>query len=87
MGSDVVLSMQDFFWIGLLMPNLNLNIIVFIPKVLGAYSLGDFCSITLANFQFKTITNILRNMLAQITMRIISVNHRGFIRDRTFLNL
>lgn len=74
--------MQDFFRTGLLMPNLNFNIIVLIAKVSGADSLGDFRLIALANFQYKIITKTLADRLAQITTRIVSVNQRGFIRDR-----
>lgn len=74
--------MQDFFQTGLLMPNLNFNIIVLIAKVLEADSLGDFRLIALANFQYKIITKTLADRLAQITTRIVSVNQRGFIRDR-----
>lgn len=82
MGEDVVHSVQDFFRTGVLLPNLNSNILIHIPKVPGADSLGDFRSITLANFQFKIVTKILADRLAHITMRIVSVNQQGFIRDR-----
>jgi len=44
--------------------------------------MGDYRPIALANFQFKVITKILRDWLAIITVRIISIEQRGFIRDR-----
>jgi len=43
--------------------------------------MGDYRPIALANFQFKVITKILADRLAPITMRIISIEQRGFIRD------
>ena len=57
-GVDVVNSVQDFFYTGTLIPNINANILVLIPKVPGAASMGDFRPIALANFQFKIITKI-----------------------------
>lgn len=81
MGFDVILSMQDFFRTGLLMPNLNSNILVLIPKVFGRDFLSDFRLIALPNLRFKIITKILAKRLTQITTRIISINQRGFVRD------
>jgi hypothetical protein len=44
--------------------------------------MGDFRPIALANFQLKIITKIIADRLTSITMRIISIEHRGFIRER-----
>lgn len=79
---DVIQSVQDFFITGVLAPNLNSNLIVLIPKVSGAQVMGDFRPIALTNFQFKIITKILADRFSLITMRIISLEQRGFIRDR-----
>lgn len=79
---DVVQSVQEFFLNGSLPPNINSNMIVLIPKVSGAQTIGEFRPIALANFQFKIVTKILADRLAIITMRIISPEQRGFIRDR-----
>ncbi|XP_024632876.1 uncharacterized protein [Medicago truncatula] len=81
-GVDVVSSVQQFFYTGHLIPNLNANILVLLPKVPGAASMGDFRPIALANFQFKVITKILADRLALICMCIISPQQRGFVRDR-----
>ena len=48
----------------------------------GAQVMGDFRPIALTNFQFKIITKILADRLCLITMRIISIEQRDFIRDR-----
>jgi len=84
MDGDTVLGTSDAIeslLLHYLLPNLNLNIIVLIPKVKGAMSMSDFRPITLSNFQFKIITKILAEKLASITSWIISPNQRGFIRD------
>jgi len=81
-GRDVEHSVQDFFQGGLMPNNINSNLIVLIPKVPGENSMGDYRPIALANFQFKIITKILADRLAYITSRIISIEQRGFVRDR-----
>jgi hypothetical protein len=81
-GGDVVHSVQEFFLGGTLPPNFNSNLIVLIPKTQGAGCMGDFRPIALANFQFKIVTKIVADRLAVITSRIISIEQRGFIRDR-----
>ena len=81
-GVDVVSSVQEFFCTGILIPNINANILVLSPKVPGVASMGDFRPIALANFQFKVITKILADRLTLIGMRIISPQQRGFVRNR-----
>ena len=81
-SADLVSSVQEFFYTGVLIPNINSNILVLIPKVPGAATMGDFRPIALANFQFKIVTKILADRLALICMRIISPEQRGFVRDR-----
>lgn len=44
--------------------------------------MGDYRPIALANFKFKIVTKILADRLASITPRIISIEQRGFVRDR-----
>jgi len=55
---------------------------VLIPKVPGASSMGDYRPIALANFLFKIVTKIVADRLAGITTRIISMEQRGYVRDR-----
>ena len=81
-AADVVSSVQEFFCTGVIIPNLNSNVLVLIPKVPGAATMADFRPIALANFQFKIITKILADRLAIICMRIISPQQRGFVQDR-----
>ena len=81
-ATDIVCSVQEFFYTGVLAPNMNANIIVLIPKISGASSIGDFRPIALANFQFKIVTKIIAERMAIICMQIISPQQRGFVRDR-----
>lgn len=81
-GNDVVKSTQYFFTHNYIMPNLNSNLIILIPKIVGANKLDNFRPIALANFQFKIITKILADRLGVIASRIISIHQRGFIPGR-----
>jgi len=81
-GSDVVKSTQYFFTHQYIMPNLNSNLLILIPKVAGGDKLDNFRPIALANFQFKIITKILADRLGPIAAKIISVHQRGFIPGR-----
>jgi len=81
-GEDVVKSTQYFFMHNYIMPNLNSNLLILIPKVPGANKLDNVRPIALANFQFKIITKILVDRLGLIAARIIFVHQRGIIPGR-----
>lgn len=81
MGNDAVLSVQETFQSGVLPTNFNANILVLIPKVPCVTCLGDYRPIALANFQFKVVAKILAHRLAIISMRIVSINQMGFLRE------
>jgi hypothetical protein len=80
-GNDVIQSVQEFFITDVLPDNFNNNLIVLVLKVSGPRVMGDYRPISLVNFQFKVIFKILADRLVPITMRIISIEQRGFIRD------
>ncbi|XP_019437071.1 PREDICTED: uncharacterized protein LOC109343269 [Lupinus angustifolius] len=67
---------------GWILPNLNSNNIVLIPKFSGVDKIEDFRPIALVDFQFKIITKVLAYRLAIIAPKIISNQQRGFIKDR-----
>ncbi|XP_019425135.1 PREDICTED: uncharacterized protein LOC109334017 [Lupinus angustifolius] len=86
------LNMENDFWKeksrinwhmnGWLLPNMNSNSVILIPKSPNADKIEDFRPIALANFQFKIITKVLADRLSLIASRIISPQQKGFIRDR-----
>lgn len=64
--------MLQFFKQGWLLPNLNSNLVVLVPKVLNADRIESYRPIALANFQFKIIAKILADRRAFIAPRIVS---------------
>lgn len=81
-SQDVVMSTQHFFKHNYIMPNLNSNLLILIPKIVGADNLDNFRPIALANFQFKLITKILADRMGMIASKIISIQQKGFIPGR-----
>ncbi|XP_019431129.1 PREDICTED: uncharacterized protein LOC109338368 [Lupinus angustifolius] len=77
-SSDEIKVLQQ----GWILPNLNSNSVVLIPKFPGALRIEDFRPIALANFQLKIITKVMVDRLALIAPKVISIQQRGFIRDR-----
>ncbi|XP_019452189.1 PREDICTED: uncharacterized protein LOC109354244 [Lupinus angustifolius] len=81
-GKGTRALIMRFFTQGWILPNLNSNNLVLIPKFPSADKIEDFRPIALANFQFKVITKVLADRLAKIAPTIISQHQRGFIKDR-----
>lgn len=71
---DVFNSVSQFFLQGWLLPNLNVNLVVPIPKFPGVDTIENYCPIALANFQFKIITKVMADCLALIAPKILSEN-------------
>lgn len=85
-GRDVFNAVTQFFRRGWILPNMNANNVVLIPKVANADFIGQYRPISLANYQFKIITKVIAARLAKIAPKIISVNQRGFISGRSILD-
>ncbi|CAL0326169.1 unnamed protein product [Lupinus luteus] len=81
-ANDVCNSVMQFFTQSWILPNLNSNSVVLVPKFPGADRIEDFRPIALANFQFKIITKVLADRLALIAPKIVSSQQRGFIKGR-----
>ncbi|KAK3195513.1 hypothetical protein Dsin_026823 [Dipteronia sinensis] len=80
--ADIVTAVQEFFSLGKLLPNLNSNFIVLIPKVTDALSVDQYRPIVLENFLFKVITKIIASRLGDVAAIIISPNQFGFVKGR-----
>lgn len=65
-GHDVFNSVSQFFKKGWMLPNLNSNTVVLVPKTPNADSSSPFRPISLANYQFKIITKIMADMLCSL---------------------
>ncbi|MCH87787.1 RNA-directed DNA polymerase (Reverse transcriptase) [Trifolium medium] len=79
---DVSMAVMEFFSSGCLMPNMNANTLVLIPKSPDADTIDKYCPIAMANFKFKIISKIIADRLARIMPNIISKQQRGFIQGR-----
>ncbi|KAL6204731.1 hypothetical protein ACLB2K_021998 [Fragaria x ananassa] len=71
-GWNVVACVRQFFLQNWLLPNINCNFLVPLPKVQDAHEITQFRPIALANFLFKIIPKILASRLGPIAARIIS---------------
>lgn len=74
---DVHRSVMQFFADSWLLPNLNSNLVVLIPKFKGADKIEDFRPIVLANYQFKIISKVLPDRLTTIAPKTVSSQQRG----------
>ena len=78
-GTDVV---QQFFKQNWVLPEMNSNVVSFIPEIQGVDSIKDYRPFIVANFKFKIISKILAYRLALVAARIISPNQYGFVQGR-----
>lgn len=81
-SKDVFGLVLQFFTQGWFLPSLNSNVVVLVPKFPEADTIANYRPIALANFQFKIITKVLADRLAQVAPKIISDNQCGFLRER-----
>lgn len=82
-GFDVYNSVKQFFEHGWLLPNLNSNLVVLIPKDQGADTVDKIRPIAMANFQFKIISKVLADRLAVLAPNLMSHNQCGFVKGRS----
>lgn len=81
-GEDIHWFVLQSFKDGQLLPNVNSNLVVLIPKVQGEDFIDLSSPIALAYFNFQIITKNLVDHLTIIAPKIISSQQLGFIRDR-----
>lgn len=80
---NVYNSVLQFFPQSLLLPNMISNLVALIAKHPGAGSIDMYRPIALANYQFKIITKVMADRLANVAPKILSENQRGFIKGRS----
>jgi hypothetical protein len=59
---DVVNVVTEFFTTSCLMPNFNANTLILIPKIPNADAIEQYRPIALANFKFKIISSVSRQV-------------------------
>lgn len=82
-GTDVVSAVQEFFWNGRLLKDLNTTAIVLIPKHPEACKLGDYRPISCCNLIYKIISKIIANRLKPLLQVCISPNQDAFLKGRS----
>ncbi|XP_019423071.1 PREDICTED: uncharacterized protein LOC109332543 [Lupinus angustifolius] len=80
---DVCNSISQFFTNSWIMPNLNSNTVILIPKSAFTERIEDFRPIALANFQFKIITKVLAYRESLISNIIVSPKQKRFLKGRS----
>ena len=85
-GQNVFIATLQFFKQGWLLPNLNSNLVVLIPKTPNDDQIEHFKPIALANYQFKKITKVLVDKISFVAPKLISPNQRGFFREMHMLD-
>ncbi|XP_019430035.1 PREDICTED: uncharacterized protein LOC109337510 [Lupinus angustifolius] len=76
----VVFAMKSEGAPGWVLPNMNSNTIILIPKSHGANKIADFRPIALANCQFKIITKVIVDRLSNIAVKIISPQAKRILK-------
>ena len=81
-GDNVVSVVIEFLNAGYMLPDLNHNYIVLIPKIKNHVMVSDYRPISLCNFIYKIIAKVLANRLKQVLPHIISPTQSAFVPGR-----
>lgn len=76
-------GVQQFFSDNYLLPNINCNFLVLIPKSEEVNEISHYRPIVLANFFFKIITKVIATRLGIIMDKIISPHQTAFVQGRS----
>ena len=82
-GSSVIAAIQNFFSSRKILKSLNTFFLALIPKSGAPKSFNDYRPISLLNFSFKIITQIMASRLAPLLPSLVSPNQAAFIRGRS----
>ncbi|KAK4391994.1 hypothetical protein Sango_1977200 [Sesamum angolense] len=81
-GGEITRAIMDFFTNGQLFKQVNVILLVLIPKVQSPSSVLDFMPISCGNVLYKAITKILVQRLREILDDLISTSHNAFVPGR-----
>lgn len=79
-GEEVTHAILDVVHTSKLLTELNVTILILIPKVNCPSSVSEFRSIACCNPLYKCITKMLRNRLNMILLEIIAENQGAFVK-------
>ena len=82
MGTDFVLTVQDFFVYKKTLKQINHSIIPLIPKSANVSYPSDFWLISCRNVIYKVISKLLSDRLARVLLDIISPMQNAFFYGR-----
>lgn len=85
-GESVIQSVKNVFEEGKVLKHFNKNLIILIPKNLGAYCLGSFRPISLCNTIYKVITKIIVARIRPMLPKLISPMQTAFVPGRKGLD-
>ena len=85
MGSDLLWVVEDTRIRGVNLGDMNSNFVALIKKKSLTEDLGDFHPISLCNYVYKLIANIIENRLKPILSRGLSVEEFIFLQNRQIL--
>lgn len=79
-GQDVISAVTHFFSTSKLLRVTNAYFLTLIPKKQSPVSFDDFRPISLVNFSYKIISEILAKRFSDILPLLISKHHAAFVR-------
>ncbi|CAA7043733.1 unnamed protein product [Microthlaspi erraticum] len=85
LGSEISLSVLNFFQASFMPTSLNSTSLVLIPKRPGAEELKDFRPIACLNTLYKIITKLLSERIKLVLPSLVLSNQTAFVKDRLLL--
>lgn len=86
MRSDLVLAVQDFFYSGQLLKQINATNVSLVPKIPNPNTVADYRPIACCNVIYKLITKVMSNRMQSILEEIISPNQGAFVQNRSIVS-
>lgn len=78
----IIKAVQNFFFSGHMLSEVNNSLIVLIPKITAPSSANHFRPISLCNIVYKIIAKLLVSRLRPLLANLISPSQSAFILDR-----
>ncbi|KAK3222321.1 hypothetical protein Dsin_009346 [Dipteronia sinensis] len=83
---DFMKFMEEFYWDGSIVKELNKMFISLIPKCPKSKSLKDYIPISLVGSLYKILAKVLANMMRKVIGSVIGETQMAFVRNREILD-